>query len=654
MSDQWKILTPITLGAKVCRNRVIMGAHSYGYVDSDGLPTHRLVDYLVERAKGGVGLIVAGGTSVSQQGALVERIALNVDDRIIDRYKNISDGVHAHGALILDQLAHVGGQVDPIEGHAIVAPSAIPHEICRGVPAELTLKEIIGIQEDFKQAAKRAFMGGLDGVEIKCDQGFLIHQFLSPYYNRRDDIYGGSLDNRIRFLKEILELVRAATDPGFIIGIRITGDSFTQGDITLDDSLSLVRQIESLSLIDFIHVNGGTNSTYAGYLLSHGDSSIRNMNLVPIARAIKQVTKLPVIASSMITRPEEAEEIIRSSAADMVAMTRPHIADAEIINKVRENRLDDIRPCIYCNQSCVGNHWKGADVRCIHNPSTGRERELGSGTIRRTNVPKSIMVIGGGVAGLEFSRVAAMRGHRIELYEETQELGGQVLLASTFPYRQGFLDIARYLEKQARKHGVSIYRGAKISAADVLTVEAEFDHIVMATGATPFIPPLWQLIDADKLLTSWELRREDISLGRNIIVVDLDWRQNALGVAELLLGRGCNIWIASTAFFVGEGLDSATLTSYYSRLEGRVKFLPLTSLESLKDQTARLRHVLSNRVIEIEPIDQVIIAGGARPRNDLSLELMQIAHKISPVGDCVRPMGVPEAILAATELARAI
>lgn len=653
-AQTWRLLTPVSLRSRVCRNRIVVGAHSYGYVDAEGLPSDRLTDYLVERAKGGAGLIIMGGTSVSREGALIERISMNVDDRIIPRYREISNGVHGYGALILDQLAHVGGQVDSVEGHVVVAPSAIPHEICRGVPAELTLGEIQDIKQKFVQAARRAWLGGLDGIEVKCDQGFLIHQFLSPYYNRRDDEYGGELGNRVRFLVEVLEGVRAVTAQSFIVGVRITGDSFAPNDLSLSSSIEVIKYLEPLSLLDYVHINGGTNSTYPGYLLGHGDSSVPNLNLLPTVKGIRQAVRLPLIAASMITSPEEAEEIIRSNAADLVAMTRPHIADAEIVNKIRENRLEDIRPCIYCNQSCVGNHWKGADIRCIHNPATGRERELGIGTIRLAEKQKSFLVVGGGVAGLEFARVAAMRGHKVELFEEQKEVGGQVLLAAMAPYRQGFLDVARYLEKQATKSGVLIRKGIRVTGNDILLIEAEYSGIVLATGAAPYIPPIWDKVEREKMLTPWDLRDTNGALGRNIIIVDMDWRHNALSIAELLVARGCNVLVISTAFIVGEGLDGSSLTSHYSRLEGNVKLLPLTALESLDGQVARLRHILSNRVTEVAPVDHIMVVGVSRPQNDLYLELAEISDKVTTIGDCRKPMGVPEAILAATELARSL
>ena len=654
MHSKWGILEPIQIGGTLCRNRILMAAHSPGYVDEEGLPTDYLVAYLAERAKGGLGLIIMGGTSVSQEGALVERIVMNVSDEIVPWYRRIANEVHMHGALVFEQLMHVGGQSDAYEGSRIVAPSSIPHELCSGIPVELTVGEIKGVVHDFATAAQRARLGDLDGIEIKCDQGFLIHQFLSPYYNRRSDEYGGTYQKRLRFLLEVIEAVREAVGDDLVVGVRITGDAMTPGDLTLDDAVKIARDIEATRCIDYIHVNAGTNSTYPGYLIGHGDSTVPPMNFAPIARRIKQEVSLPVILTSMITNPADAEHLVISGAADMVAMTRCHIADAEIVKKIKDGNIADIRPCVLCNQGCVGNHWKGADVRCIHNPAAGRERELGIGTVVRTPKRKRIAVIGGGPAGLETARIAAMIGHEVELYEKRMALGGQIRLASRLPYRSGLLDIVHYLERQVKKLRVKVYCGVEVRADDLMTLFSEFDAVVIATGAEPYIPPLYEDVDPTCMLNVRDVLEETVGLRDHLLIVSIDWRQNALGVAEWLIRRGCEVILSSRGFFVGEGLDVVTLTSHYSRIQRHARFLPLTNLESLKNRTARLRHVLSNDIQEIHPVDQVVFVTGAKPVADLYFAVKDKLNNVRRVGDCVTPRGIPEAMLEANRLARAL
>ena len=652
MPKLWRIFEPVSLGNVVCRNRILMAAHSYGYVDEEGLPTQHLVDYLAERAKGGVALIIMGGTSISLEGSLIERITVNVNDRIVPWYRKIADEVHRHGAVVFDQLAHVGGQLDAYEGSRVVGPSSIPHEMCNAIPVELTISEIREIVDDFAEATHRAKLGGLDGVELKCDQGFLVHQFLSPYYNRRSDKYGGAFRKRLRFLTELIEKVRTTVGSDFVVGTRITGDAMTPGDLTLDDGIRIAQAIEDTGCIDYIHVNGATNSTYRGYLFGHGDSSVENANFARLARKVREAVDLPVIVTSLILDPRDAEHLITSGAADMVAMTRAHIADAEVVNKSIENRFDDIRPCVLCNQGCVGNHWRGSDVRCIHNAATGRERELGIGTVQRASERRTVAVIGGGPAGLEVARIAAMRGHEVELYEKEGELGGQILLAKELPYRQGLSDIVRYLERQTKRLGVRIYRGAEVTANDLITVSSDFDVVVIATGAEPYIPPIYNDVDPICVLNIRDVLEQRVELGDHILVVSIDWRQNALGLVEWLTLRDRKVTLTSPAWFVGEGLDVVTLTSYYSRIQKTATLLPLIALSSLRNRTARVRNVLSNEVQEIHPIDQVLFVTGAKPVNNLFISVKDKLDNVFCVGDCVAPRGIPEAILDANRLAR--
>lgn len=648
---QWKILESLQLGKTTCKNRILMGPHSYGYVNDAGLPLDSLTDYVVERAKGGAGLIILGATAISHEGAIADRMMLNVDDRIVPCYQKIADEVHKYGALVFDQLMHAGGQIPSREGVRIVAPSPVPHEVCNSIPTELTVDEIKDVVNDFASAASRARVGKLDGVELKCDQGYLIHQFLSPHYNRRLDDYGGSFENRLRFLIEILEKVREATSDNFVLGLRITGDSMTKGDFRLDDAVKMVQAIEETGYADYIHVNGGTNSTYKGYRVSHGDSEIEPMNFSSFARAIKTQTKLPVIAASMILHPDQAEELISTNVADMVAMTRAHIADAEIVNKVQSGKIDDIRSCILCNQSCVGNHWNDSDVRCIYNAATGRERELGINTLIKASNSKKIMVVGGGPAGLEVARISAKRGHKVELFEKQDELGGQLILGGQLPFRQGLKEIVNYLEKEIKKFRVKINYGVNITVEDILLEKENFDAIVIATGSKLYIPPIYEQLNQERILTIDDMLRKD-ALGKHILVVDGDWRQNSLAVAEWLLGKNCEVTILSANYVVGAELDIVTRTSYYTRIHNKVSFLPLTTIESIQGSTVQLRNVLSNEITSFSPVDQIVFVTGALPNNSLYFALKDEVNNIFRVGDCVDARGIPEAVLAANRLGR--
>jgi 2,4-dienoyl-CoA reductase-like NADH-dependent reductase (Old Yellow Enzyme family)/pyruvate/2-oxoglutarate dehydrogenase complex dihydrolipoamide dehydrogenase (E3) component len=653
MYTSWKILEPVSIRQTTCPNRIIMAAHSYGYADDNGLPTQSLIDYMVERVRGGAAMVIMGATAVSPEGAItLGHITRNLDDQIIPWYEKLATEVHSHGGLVLDQLMHVGGQLRAREGVKIVAPSAIPHERSRGLPVELSTEQIQKIVSDFINAAVRANKGGLDGVEIKCDQGLLIHQFLSPHFNRRLDRYGGTSAKRMTFLLEILEGIRKNVDERFIVGVRVVGDTLTEGDIALEDTIELVERITGQ--VDYFHVNGATNSTFRGYWTNHGDSSIQQRNFARFSKELKKYTNIPVIAASMINHPYEAEDLIRDGAADLIAMTRAHIADPEIVNKVKQDRVDEIRPCVLSNQGCVGNHYTGAKVRCIHNPSTGRERELGIGTIHIAEKKKAIGIIGGGISGMEFSRVAALRGHEVHLFEKGKDLGGQLLLASKFPYRQGLLDVAHYLEKQITKLGVHIYRETVVDKAQLINISSELDDVVIATGSKLFIPENYGTLDQNSGITIQDLLTSPDDLGNNFIVVDNDWRQNSLAVAEWLVQKGKKVTIISSAYYVGDGIDIVSLTSSYSRLQGVVKFKPLTEFVSMRNKAAKVRNVITNKVTTMRNIDKVVFVTGSRPENSLYLEMKDELKNLYHIGDSAHPMGIPEAILEANKLARII
>lgn len=653
-----KLLDSIVINNKICRNRVVMAAHSYGYADAKGFPTDVQAAYMAERAKGGVGMIIMGGTAVSKEGVLpTGNQTQNITDEVIPYYRNLSGIIHNYGALVIDQLMHAGGQLRTREGLKIFGPSPVYHERTRGTPVELDAQGIENIINDFIAATKRAYLGGFDGVELKCDQGFLLHQFISPYYNRRKDEYGGSLINRIEILKTIINGARQDTSPDFIIGVRLSADTFIQGDTSINDTIFIVGELTKNNSVDYFHINGGTNSTFLGYQMGHSDSSIAPGNFVSLTKQIKQHTSIPIIVASGILHPDQAEEILLSGYADMVAMTRAQIADPELVVKTQSSRVEDIRPCVLCNQGCVGNHHLGHPVRCIHNPTAGREHELGIGTIKKSPSKKIVAVIGGGIAGMEVARISSIRGHEVHVFEKENFLGGQILLASRIPYRQGLLDVAHYLERQARQTGVHFHLGENMTFGKLAEYASEIDILVLATGSESFVPPKFEK-ESEKLriTTVRDVLSQGVSGEKSVIVVDIDWRQNALGFSEWLLNNGVkDITIVSPAFYVGEGLDIVTLTSYYSRIVGKIKLVPLTEIDSCTAEGVTLRQVITNQVSYMENIDLVVFAIGSQP-SSFAKQLIKkkFPFPVYQVGDCSFPLGIPDALLDANRLGRQI
>jgi 2,4-dienoyl-CoA reductase-like NADH-dependent reductase (Old Yellow Enzyme family)/thioredoxin reductase len=652
MENFENVLRPLTIKQTTFSNRIFVSAHSYGYADSDGLPTQQLIDYLAERAKGGVGLIIMGATGVSRGGWLGNNYTLSEDDRIIPKYQKIAESVHAFDTKIFDQLFHIGGQLAYDDGNRVFAPSAVPHPRTVSLPIELSQTQIRQILEDYTNAARRASLGGLDGIEITGAQGFLINEFLSPKFNRRHDIYGGSFENRMRFLVELLERIRSSVPDSFLVGYRMTADSLDDDDSSLEDASRIVRALEKYKLVDYVSVLAGLNGNYFGYWIGHGDMSIPSATFADLASYIRDQSDLPIFLASKIKDPTQAEYLIREGVADMVAMTRAHIADPEIINKIKANSVDDIRPCISCNQGCVGGSWNGTGVKCVLNAATGREGLLGIGTITKSLVTKKVVVVGGGPAGMEVARVAALRGHSVTLYERNSVLGGQLLLAKAPPFRNEFEDAISYLANQLKKLGVDIQLGVDVSAGFLNSLYA--DVIILATGAVNRLPSI-SIDDYSMVTTGWDVLDGTAKLGQTILIVDGDWKQHALSIAEFLANLGKSVEIITSRFYIGEGLNITNIVSFTSRLlEKGVKLTPLLSVSSINHGKVRLQHSITGEIIVRDNVDNVVFVAGLLPNNELYNLVKDKLTNLMIVGDCDYPRGLQNAVYDANVLARTI
>ena len=446
MAQEFKhLFSPITIRSMTVRNRIYSSPHHPLFIDRlTGLPGERMVEYWVAKAKGGIGMI---GTYLTEVHAHEE---LDVFRRpgAVEAFKSATDAVHQYGAKIICQIAHSGGQAGNFFRKSW-APSALPVPDSRAVwyiPHEMTRDEIKATIDAYAHAATIVKKAGMDGVGIHGAHGYLVTEFMSPYYNRRTDEYGGSLENRMRFPLELIDAVRSAVGDDFVVGIRVNAEEFVDGGYTLDDFLVMAPMLVKTGKLDYLNVSVGTyisTATVIEPMYFPLDS------FVYCAAAVKQVVDIPVFARGRITDPVQAEQILANNQADMVSMVRAIIADPEFANKAREGRVDEIRKCIGCNEGC----WRRgttdqtigvlSGITCTMNPVVGLEGQPGWGELEPATVKKRVMVIGGGPAGLETARVAALRGHQVSLYDKGSELGGQTLIADKAPGRDGFLDLGR-------------------------------------------------------------------------------------------------------------------------------------------------------------------------------------------------------------------
>ncbi len=642
------ILSPIKIGNLTIRNRILVTGHGTNF-GVGGLPSERHVSYLAERAKGGVGLVIMEATAVDRSPVSVGGAGANiynVDDTIIPWYRKIADAVHSHGGAIFTMLSHSGRNTTMgVDGQPPVAPSPIPMDRTRDLPHELEIWEVEEVVRAFASAAARCKAGGLDGVEPSVCHGNLITQFISPFSNKRRDRYGGSEENRMRFAYEVLEAMRAAVGPDYVLGMRLSADELVEGGYSVDDMLRLAPTMVEAGKLDYVNVSAGTNSDMWSRSIHYPTIYSPNRPLVRFASALKEVIKVPVFCIGKIADPAEAEEIVSRGLADMVAMTRAHIAEPEIVKKVQQGRLDDIRTCIYCNETCFRRSQQGTPISCVYNPRSGREvdfKDLAAPSSR-----KRVLVIGGGPGGMEAARVAAERGHRVELHERGDRLGGQVLALARAPYRDVYLQIPRWLERQVRKLGVEVHLNSEMTAEAALARDA--DVVVVATGASdsrPAIPGA----DLAYVFTARQAL-EGARLGRRVVIGDWDGRHMGTSVAEFLVDGGHQVEIVSSAFYIGADIELLTWRPLYERLvEKGVMMAPMERVVAIEPDAVVIRSIIT-RAERRAPAASVVLCSRGTADLGLYRKLRGKVKELHAVGDCWAPRQIEQAILEGHKVA---
>ncbi len=652
------LFKPLRIKHLVIRNRILSTGHVPGYA-KDGYPTEQLILYHAEKAKGGVGLTIIGGsTSVDWDSPATEwSMIANRDDSIIPYYRKIADAVHAHGAKIFTQLTHMGrrNRSDTEKWLPLVAPSQIPEPYHREIPHEMEKEDIQRIVKAFGQAARRAKEGGLDGVEISCAHNHLIDQFWSPRSNRRTDEYGGSLENRMRFSFEVLEEVRRQVGDDYIVGVRISGDEFLEKGLTLDDMIEIARRLAASGLIDFVNILGGSAENYRNLAAIVPSMYFPPAPYVALASAIKAEVDIPVFHAGRIVDPVQAERILAEGHVDMVGMTRAIIADPHLPRKAQEGRLDDIRQCVGANY-CIDRLYAGKPAHCIQNPVTGREKELAE--IPPAPQKKKVVVVGGGPAGMEAARVAKLRGHEVILFEKSDRLGGQVNLAAVPPARAEMAGITRWLELQCRKLGVDVRLGVEATVDTVLAEQP--DAVIVATGGRPHMGELHPDIDLSglngRIHSIFDVLSGSVTLQGRVLLYDErgDWA--GVTTADYLASRGAQVVLVTPDPRIAFELGDATFPVIYERLyRAGVEMIRDHRFVTLEeDGTVVLKNVYSLQETRLPPVDHVVIWLGNLSNDALYKALKGRVPELYLVGDALAPRGLHHALLDATRAARKV
>ncbi|MEZ5774207.1 MAG: FAD-dependent oxidoreductase [Hyphomicrobiaceae bacterium] len=653
MSDRFKhLLSPLRIGPKTVRNRVLVTAHVPRLAEN-GAPGEHYVAYHRARAKGGVGMQITGATPVHISSALGSLSALsNLDDTIIPGYRKLARAVHEEGGTMLAQLAHYGATVEGADiGRPAWAPSEVASEIVRQVPHQMTEAEIAEVVAAFGSAAARVKEGEMDGVEILGAFGLLIASFLSPYSNKRTDRYGGSTENRARFAIEVATAVREAVGPGLIVGMRIPGDECVEGGLDSTEMQEVAKLLEATGRLDYLNVAAGTNLDRIMRAAHWPPTPAPHGLFVPMAAAIKKVVKLPVFTVGRITDPVMAEQIVADGRADMVGMTRAHVADPEIVAKVRDGRPEDVRPCVGANV-CIAHVQSGHPIRCIQNPETGREKAWGPAAA--TKKARQVLVVGGGPAGLEAARVAASRGHRVSLVERDTYLGGQFALRASIPAWKEFQDVIDWRRRELERLQVRIELGRAITADDL--ARAEVDAVVLATGALPRRETVPGAAGSGvRVATPHEILREGAGGARVAVVWDFAGGVVGSGVVEGLSAQGATVHVVTPAFMAHEDIDLIQRVPLYERLlSSGTEFHATADVVRVEGRDVVMRNVYSGRETRIGDVDLLVPWRGSSAVDELRMAIEKRGLQLHMIGDCLSPRTADVAIAEGALAGRSI
>ncbi|MBF6240954.1 NADPH-dependent 2,4-dienoyl-CoA reductase [Nocardia otitidiscaviarum] len=504
MSSYPHLVEPLDLGFTSLRNRVVMGSMHTGLEDR-AWNTNKLAAYFAERAKGGVGLIITGGYAPNRTGWLLPFGAKLTNKTEAYRHRAITKAVHAEGGKIALQILHAG-RYSYMPGS--VSASSIKAPINPFRPRALSSKGVEQTIDDYARCARLAKFAGYDGVEIMGGEGYFINQFLVPRTNKRKDKWGGSSENRRRIAAEIVERVRAATGPDFIIVFRLSMADFVENGQTWDEIAAVARDVEAAGAT-IINTDIGWHEARVPTIVT----SVPRAAFVEWTAKVKDIVSIPVCASNRINMPETAEEILTRGDADLISLARPLLADPDWVVKAQEARTDEINTCIACNQACLDHAFQAKHVSCLLNPRAGRETELKLLPTRRT---RRFAVVGAGPAGLSAAVSLAQRGHHVDLYESDDKIGGQFDIARRIPGKEEFTETIRYYTRMIEVAGVRLHLETRATAQQL--IDGNYDEVILATGVRPRIPKI-PGIDHPKVLTYAELVRDGKPVGKKVAVI---------------------------------------------------------------------------------------------------------------------------------------
>jgi 2,4-dienoyl-CoA reductase-like NADH-dependent reductase (Old Yellow Enzyme family)/thioredoxin reductase len=640
MTNFTHLFQPLRIRGCTLKNRIMSTGHDTT-LPVDGTVNSALVAYQEARARGGVGLIVLQVSGVHETARYTNHVLMATDDSSIEGYRRVAQAVHNFDTVLFGQLFHPGREIAEADDGLLsvaYAPSSIPNERFHVMPRALKPAMIDAIVNGYGDAARRMQAGGLDGVEIVASHGYLPAQFLSPRVNVRDDAYGGDLDGRLRFIREVIANIRDKVTDGFVVGMRISATELDEQGLTEDESFDAVARLGDS--IDYAHITLGTSATLGGAIHIAPPMTSKNAYVVPYAARIKRQSRIPVFVTGRINQPQDAEAVIAGGHADVCGMTRALICDPDMPNKAARGVPENIRACIACNQACIGHFHKGYPISCIQNPVSGRELRFGS--LVPATQPKRVMVVGGGPAGMKAAVIAAQRGHQVGLFEAERRLGGQSLLAQLLPGRGEFGGLVTNLQRELELAGVQIHRNARVDRAKIVADAP--DVVIIATGARPYRPAFPQE-GALQIVDAWQVLRAEQTIGQSVVIID--WRADwiGIGIAEHLAHSGRSVRLAVNGIAAGETLPLYVRDDSAATLHKLgVKVLTYMRLFGSDADSVYLQHVASGEAVVIDKVDTLVLCTGHTPVDELSDALEDLDLEVRIIGDAASPRTAEEAV----------
>ncbi len=610
----------------------------------NGFPSDAMVAYHQARADGGAGLIILEAARAHKSGDSGRPAIRAYDDACIPGYRRIARACQPYGCKVFAQLSHPGREMTlAADGtHAVaIAPSAIPNERFHVMPREMTPDLIAEVVKGFGAAAGRIRRAGLNGIEVVASHGYLIAQFFNPRVNVRTDEYGGTRENRLRFVREVLGAIRQNVGNELALGIRLSAEEKDHDGLNDAECLEIAHALASDGVLDYLNVTAGTSAGLAGSMHIVPSMAFEVGYTAPLSAAVRAIVEIPVFVAGRINQPQIAEEILATGKADMCGMTRALISDPQMPAKAEAGKTDSIRACVACNQACIGHMLNGYSISCIQRPETGRELEFPPR--KQTITPRKIMVVGGGPAGLKSAAVAAERGHQVSLYEDTGSLGGQVNLAQLLPGRGELGGVTQNLTREAKDAGVQIKTGVKVTV-DMIKRAAP-DAVVLATGAKPYSPAIEGEQDAH-VVTAWQVLKGEANIGSRVVVAD--WRCDwiGLGLAEQFARDGCHVRLAVNGMTAGQSIPQYARDKWLGDLHRLgVEIIPYARLFGVDPDNAYFQHTLSGEPLVLDGVDTVVTSLGHQPQTMLAYQLSNWGGDVHQVGDCLAARTVEEAVL---------